>query len=75
MPTGAALAAQPGLLDTPERRRGVGDDALVEPDHAGLQGLGHTQRSAQVVGEDVGDQPVFGVVGGGDHFGLRSRRV
>ena len=31
-----ALAAESGMLHTSERRRGVGDDALVEADHAGL---------------------------------------
>src|SRR5919197_775163 len=63
---GAALAAEAGLLDPAERRRRVGDHALVEPDHAGLQALHHPERPPQVAGVDVGDQAELGVVGGRD---------
>ena len=46
MPDRAALAAEAGLLDAAERRCRVGHDALVEPDHAALQGLGDAQCAA-----------------------------
>src|SRR6478609_8545870 len=36
-PLAPALAAEAGVLDAAERRRSVGDDPLVEADHAGLQ--------------------------------------
>src|SRR6266545_6039292 len=62
---GAALAAEAGLLDPAERRRRVGHHALVEADHAGLQGLNHPEGALEVGGVDVGDQPELGVVGGG----------
>ncbi len=42
----AALAAEAGLFDASERRGGVGHDALVESDHAGLEGLGDAECAA-----------------------------
>src|SRR6187551_952631 len=45
---GAALATEAGLLDAAERGRRVGDDALVEPDHPGLERLDHAQRAVEV---------------------------
>src|SRR5688500_2381608 len=62
----AALAAEAGLLDAAERRRRVGDHALVEPDHAGLEPFADAQGALDVAGVDVGDEPVLGVVGGRD---------
>src|ERR1700732_3263536 len=44
----AALAAETGLLDAAERRRGVGHDALVEADHARFDALAHPERAAQI---------------------------
>src|SRR5215212_5471665 len=63
---GTALAAEAGGLDAAERRRRVGDHALVEADHAGLELLDHPERALDVARVDVGDEPVLGVVGGGD---------
>src|ERR1700761_1981258 len=63
-----ALAPEAGLLDAAERRLGVGDDALIEADHAGLQPFADADRAFQVAGEDVGDQAIFGVVGGRDRL-------
>src|SRR3954449_935127 len=57
---GAALAAEARLLDAAERRPRVGDHALVEADHAGLQRLDDLERAVDVLGEDVGHQPVLG---------------
>src|SRR5205807_1814753 len=64
----AALAADAALLGAAERRGRVGDDAAVEPDHAGVQRLGDAQALGQVGGVDVGDQPVLGVVGQPDRL-------
>ena len=60
------LAAEAGLLDAAERRRGVGDEAAVEADHAGLDLLGDAQAAGEVAGVDVGDEAELGVVGQGD---------
>ena len=48
MPLGAALAAEAGLLDAAERRARVGDHALVEADHAGLELLDDAERAVDV---------------------------
>src|SRR6185312_16353456 len=61
---GAALAAEPGLLDAAERRRRVGDETLVEAHHPRLQRLDDAERALDVAGVDVGDEPVLGVVRG-----------
>ena len=66
MPSAPALAAEAGRLDAAERRRGVGDEPLVEADHAGLELLADAERPLDVVRVDVGDEPVLGVVGGRD---------
>src|SRR3712207_4084339 len=62
----SALAPEPGCLDPTERRGRVADESLVEPDHPGLESLTDPQGSLDVAGEHVGDEPEFGVVGGGD---------
>src|SRR5207344_2030789 len=69
-PVVPSLAAQPGLLDTAERRCRVGHDATVDPDHAGLQRLADPQRPPEVSGVEVGDEAVLGVVGPADRVGL-----
>ena len=66
MPSGPALAAEAGGLDAAERRGRVGDEALVEADHAGLELLDDAERALDVARVDVGDEAVLGVVGGGD---------
>src|ERR1700754_1812409 len=63
---GAALAAEAGVLDPAEGRGGIGHDALIQPDHAGLELLGDAEGALDVGGVEVGDEPVLGVVGGGD---------
>ena len=60
----AALTPEAALLDATEGRRRVGDQALVQPDHAGLQPLDHPHRAGEIAGEHVGDQAEFAVVGG-----------
>src|SRR6202042_3868688 len=44
----AALAPEARLLDAAEGRLGVGDDALVEADHAGLQPFADADRALEV---------------------------
>ena len=63
MPSGPPSRPKPECFDAAERRGRVGDDALVEADHAGLERLGDAERAGEVLGEDVGDQAVLGVVG------------
>src|SRR5688500_17768268 len=60
-----SFAAETGVLDAAEGRRSVGDHALVEADHAGLDALADAKGSLQVAGVDVGNEAVLGVVGGG----------
>src|SRR5579884_2860590 len=67
---GTALAAEARLLDAAEGGGGVGDHALIESDHAGLEPLGYAQSSLEVAGEDVGDEAVLGVIRGGDRLVL-----
>src|SRR5215217_3499808 len=60
----AAFAAEAGVLDTAEGGGGVGDHALVEAYHAGLETLADAQGPLKVAGVDVGHEAVFCVVGG-----------
>src|SRR6201998_2314583 len=73
-----ALTPEPGLLDTAERRRRIGDHTAVHAHHARFNRLRHPQRAVQRPGVDVGRQAVFGVVGRGDALFLgvepRNRR-
>src|SRR3954451_25461806 len=69
-----ALAPETALLGAAERRRRVGDDAPVEPDHAGLDPLAERERAAEVAAEDECDQPVLGVVGELDRLVLGRER-
>src|SRR5919106_6248467 len=62
----SAFAAQAGLLDAAEGRGGVGDQSGVEADHAAFEAFGDAQGAVEVLGEQVGGQAEFGVVGGGD---------
>ncbi len=59
----AAFASRAGLLDAAEGCGGVGDDAGVRAQHAGFKLFAYPDAAVQVLGEDVGHQPVFGVVG------------
>src|SRR4051812_25102618 len=59
----AALASDAALLHAAEGGARVRDHALVQADHSGLEALAHADRSLDVAGEDVGDEPVLGVVG------------
>src|SRR5919198_5669875 len=73
-PLEAALAADAGLLDAPERSAGVRHHALVEPDHAALEALDHAQTALQVARVDVGDEAVLRVVGRRDRLLLGAER-
>ena len=61
-----SFAAEARVFDAAERGRGVGDDALVDTDHADLELFADPQRPGQVAGERVGDKPELGVVGAAD---------
>src|SRR5262245_1518868 len=63
-----ALAAEARLLHAAERCRRIGDEAAVEADHAELELLRHAHAAAQVLGVEVGDEPVLGVVGALDRL-------
>src|SRR4051812_41301916 len=65
-----ALEADSGLLHAAERRGGIGDEPAVQADHAEVELLGHAHAAAQVLGVEVRDETVFGVVGALDHLGL-----
>src|SRR4051794_37817720 len=60
-PLAAAFASDARLLHAAELRGRVADHAAVETDHADVERLDDTQRPLDVVGEDVGDQPVLAV--------------
>src|SRR5258707_15765384 len=65
-----ALAADARLLHAAEGRGRVGDEPAVEPDHAELELLGDAHAAAHVLGIEVGDETVFGVIGALDHLAL-----
>src|SRR5215475_9959752 len=65
-----AFAADAALLHAAERRRRVGHEAAVEPDHAEVELFRDAHAAAQVARVEVGDQAVFGIVGSLDHFVL-----
>src|SRR5215467_14161088 len=48
-----ALAAEAALLGAAERRRRIGDEATVEPDHAEVELLRHPHAAAQVLGVEI----------------------
>ena len=68
MPSGPPSRPKPDCLDAAERRAGVGDHALVEADHAGLEALDDLEGAVDVLRVDVGDEAVLGRVGRGDRL-------
>src|SRR6516225_2287330 len=66
-----AFAAEPGLIDAAERRRRIRHQTAIESDHTEVEFLRHPHAAAQVLGIEIGDKAVFGVVGAGDDFVLR----
>src|SRR5699024_11378035 len=66
--TGVQTCALP--IYAAERRAQVAHVVGVEPDHAGLDGLGKVVCPLQVVGPDVGRQAVFDVVGQRQRLGF-----
>src|SRR5436190_2011460 len=65
-----AFATEARLLDASKGSGRVGDHALVEADHPGLELLDHAKRPLQVAGVEVGDQAELGVVRRGDRLVL-----
>ena len=66
----AALAADPRLLGAAERRAQVAHVLRVDPAHAGVDRLRDAVRAADVVGPDVGREPVRGRVRQAHRLGL-----
>ena len=62
MPSRPPSRPRPDCLTPPNGCRGVGDHAGVQAQHAGLEAFAHPDAPVQVPGEDVGHQPVLGVV-------------
>src|SRR5258707_7864611 len=65
-----ALAADAALLGAAERRGGNGHEPAVEPDHAVVALFPHSHAAAQVLGVDLRDDAVLGVVLPPDDFAL-----
>ena len=57
----------PDSFMPPNGHCGVAGTGSLMPMMPGFQSLGHAGGDGQVVGEDVGRQPVRSVVGRGDH--------
>src|SRR6185437_7322022 len=55
----SAFTPEAGLLDTAERRSGVGDQGPVDADHAEVQPLGRAQGALHICRVEVGDQAVL----------------
>ena len=73
MPSVPPSRPKPDCLTPPNGARGVGDDALVEADHAGLEALDDAERALEVARVDVGDEAELGGVGRGDRLVLVGR--
>src|SRR5699024_2374515 len=59
----ATLAPDAAVLDTTKRCLGGGRHAIVYPDNAIFECLGYAVRAAQVVGVNIGRQPIGCIVG------------
>src|SRR5262245_58487033 len=57
-----ALASDTRLLHAAEGRGRIGDEPAVEPDHAELELLGDAHAAAHVLGVEVRDEAVLGIV-------------
>src|SRR5580658_1837556 len=66
-----AFAAKAGLLDAAEGRGGIGNEAAVHADHAEVELFRDAHAAGQILGVEVGDQSVLGVVGAADDLVLR----
>src|SRR5215475_7981753 len=65
-----AFATDARLLHAAEGRGRIGDEPAVEPDHAELELLGDAHATAHVLGVEVRDEAVLGVVRALDHLAL-----
>src|SRR5215472_605817 len=64
------LATDARLLHATEGRGRIGDEPAVEPDHAELELLGDAHAAAHVLGVEVRDEAVLGIVRAFDHLAL-----
>src|SRR5882762_4801516 len=67
-----ALPADAALLGAAERRGRIGHQPAVKPDHAVIEFFRHSHAAAEVLGVEIGDEAVLGVVRPPDHFVLGS---
>src|SRR5262249_11107350 len=67
---GSTLAADARLFDAAKRHDLVGEDALVNSDHAGVELLGDAPSPAQILAEQIGGKPERRVVGKPDRIRL-----
>src|SRR5699024_6886480 len=65
-----AFAPEAGLLDAAERRRRIGNKTAIEADHAEFKFLRNAHATAEILGEQVSHQAIFGVIGALDRLGL-----
>src|SRR5260370_8844726 len=65
-----ALPADAALLGAAERCGRIGHEPAVKPDHAVVELFRHPHAAAEVLGVEIGDEAVLGVVGPPDHLVL-----
>src|SRR4051794_31817202 len=63
-----AFAADAALLHAAERRRRIRHEAAVQSDHAEVELFRHPHAAAEILGVEIGDEAVLGVVGARDHL-------
>src|SRR5229473_2904284 len=67
-----ALPADAALLGAAERRGRIGHEPAVEPYHAVIELFRHSHAAADVLGVEIRDEAILGVVCPPDHFVLGS---
>src|SRR5262249_28641322 len=70
-----ALAADAGLLHAAEGSGGIRNETAVETDHAEIELLRDAHAATQILGVEIGDEPVFGVVGALDRLVIGPKRL
>lgn len=65
-----SFPAKTALLEAAEGSGRVRHQSEIQPDHSAFQLLADAQRTPDICGEDIGYQPILGLVGPLDHFVL-----
>src|SRR5690606_22058050 len=68
------LASEAGLFCPAERDRRAGDLHAVDRDHAVVERAVHPELERDVLGDEIGDEAVFGGVGAGEGVLFRVER-